>query len=355
MQDLETYVDPITAVWEITLKCNLNCLHCGSSAGKNRSDELSTDEALKLCNDLSDTGFKGITLMGGEVFLRKDWYDISKEIKNLDMALSIISNGFLNPEKVIPHLVNLNVDCLMIGLDGASPETQDQIRNTKGAFKKAKAFVQMAKKADLPVGIITTVHNLNFNDLPKLCDYVLEQGIFWQIQQAVPIGRFSEKLLLSDEDYYSLGLFIHLMQKKYGNEKISFIGNHNLGFKSNIIPNLSPQPEWRGCIAGINIMGIQSNGNIKGCLALSDGFIEGNIRRRGIKEIWNDPDAFSYSRKFNINNLGKNCRECKYGLECKGGCTTRSSSITNSPHNDPFCFHRIEKTMKIKNKSLNKT
>ena len=354
MQDLETLIEPVTAVWEITLKCNLNCLHCGSSAGKERLDELSTKEALRLCHDLSDIGFKGITLMGGEIFLRRDWHNISKEIKNLDMILSIISNGFLNPDKIIPKLVDLNVDCLMIGLDGASPETHDKIRNTKGAFIKSTNFVEKAKKADLPVGIITAVHNLNFNDLPKLCDYVLEKEIFWQIQQAVPIGRFSEKLLLSEEKYYSLGLFIHTMQKKYGNKRISFIGNHNLGFKSKIIPNLSPQPEWKGCIAGINILGIQSNGNIKGCLALSDDFIEGNIRKRSIKEIWSDSDSFLYSRKFDKKILGKNCKKCKYGLECKGGCTTRSSSITKSIHNDPFCFYRIEKNIEIKNKGSNK-
>jgi len=36
------------AVWEITLKCNLACQHCGSRAGHTRSHELSTEEALDL-------------------------------------------------------------------------------------------------------------------------------------------------------------------------------------------------------------------------------------------------------------------------------------------------------------------
>ena len=347
MQEVETIKNPTTAVWEITLKCNLNCLHCGSSAGKNRSDELTTEEALNLCKDLVDIGFKGITLMGGEPFLRKDWAVISKEIKKQGMILSIITNGCMKPEKIIPQLVDLKVDCLMIGMDGASPETQDKIRNTKGAFEKAKDFIQKAKKQGLPVGIITTVHNLNFNDLPKICEFVLEEDIIWQIQQAVPIGRFKKTLLLSEEKYYALGLFILSMQKKHKNKKITFMGNHNLGFNSKIIGNLSPLPKWDGCIAGRTILGIQSNGNIKGCLALSDDFIEENIRKKSIKEIWNNPNSFSYTRKFDKKNLGENCQECKYSNECKGGCTTRSSSITGSAHNDPFCFQRIEKTMKI--------
>ena len=85
MIDKKIYKNPDITVWELTLECNLKCLHCGSSAGVKRADELTTKEALKLCHDLSDIGFKGIALMGGEVFLRKDWPIISKEIKDLGM------------------------------------------------------------------------------------------------------------------------------------------------------------------------------------------------------------------------------------------------------------------------------
>jgi len=336
---------PDITVWELTLKCNLKCLHCGSSAGIKRSDELSTKEALQLCHDLSDIGSGGIALMGGEVFLRKDWQIISKEIKDLGIVLSIITNGFFNPEKFIPELVKLGTDCLMIGLDGSSAKTQDEIRNVKGSFEKATAFVRAAKKANLPVGVITTVHKLNLYELPKLLDFVLKEEITWQIQEATPIGRFPRELVISDEEYYSLGLFIYSMQKKYNNKKFSIVGAHNFGFHSKVIPNLSTYPEWKGCYAGTNVLGIQSNGNVKGCLAMADEFIEGNIRKKSIKEIWNDPDAFVYNKKFKIKDLGENCRNCKHSKECKGGCTTRSSCMTGIAHNDPSCFYRIEKEL----------
>ena len=51
-------------VWEFTLACNLNCAHCGSSAGKARAGELNTEEALKLCEDLKKAGCRGVALMG---------------------------------------------------------------------------------------------------------------------------------------------------------------------------------------------------------------------------------------------------------------------------------------------------
>ena len=45
---------PGCAVWELTLACNLNFMHCGSCAGKARKNELSTKEAIKLCKDLAE-------------------------------------------------------------------------------------------------------------------------------------------------------------------------------------------------------------------------------------------------------------------------------------------------------------
>ena len=343
MDKTTTHTTPDIVVWELTLECNLNCLHCGSSAGKIRPDELSTKEAIRLCHDLSDIGFKGVALMGGEVFLRNDWQTISKEIKDLGMVLSIITNGFFNAQEIVPKLERLETDCVMVGLDGASAKSQDKIRGVKGSFEKAITFTRAAKKAGIPTGLITTVHALNFKELPKIRDLVLHEKVNWQIQEATPIGRFPKKLVLSDEEYYALGLFIRSTQKKYSTKNLSIVGTHNFGFHSSVIPNLSSFPEWNGCYAGRTVLGIQSNGNVKGCLALSDEFIEDNIRKRSIIDIWNAPNSFAYNRKFKIKNLGENCTGCKFGKTCKGGCTTRSSSMTSLPHNDPFCFYRFEK------------
>jgi radical SAM protein with 4Fe4S-binding SPASM domain len=76
-----------------------------------------------------------------------------------------------------------------------------------------------------------------------------------------------------------------------------------------------------GCRAGLTGIGIDSVGNIRGCESMCDDFfIEGNIRKRSLYEIWNDPDSFSYNRKFTVNQLSGNCRKCEYNTRCAGGC-----------------------------------
>lgn len=336
-------LDPSLVVWEITLECNLKCIHCGSSAGKSRYNELSTEEGIKLCNDLVELGFKGITLFGGEPFLRSDWNILAKEIKDLGMKLSIVSNGFVKANDIITELSKLQVDSLQIGLDGSSAEIHDYIRGLKGSFKKAIEFLRLSKEVGLSTGAITTVSKMNFNDLPALKDLVVNEGFDWQIQDGVLIGRFPKEKILSPKEYYSMALFIAANRKKYC-KNISINGSHNLGFYSHILQN-SLNSSWNGCWAGKKVLGIQSDGGVKGCLALSDKFIECNIRNRSINDIWNDPNSFSFNRRFKINDLGNNCHGCKYGQSCKGGCSTRSNTLTSVFHNDPFCLYRIESNL----------
>lgn len=344
MEEIQNF-KPSLVVWEITLKCNLKCIHCGSSAGKARHNELTTEESLRLCQDIAELGFKGVTLFGGEPFLREDWSIIGKKIKDLGLKLSVVSNGFVNPQKIIPKLVNLEFDSVQVGLDGAFARTHDNIRNVSGSFDKAVGFLQSCKEAGLPSGFITTVSKMNFKELPIIKELVIENEVDWQVQEAIPIGRFPKEMILSEEEYYALGLFIASTRKDYSSMNIFVGGPHNLGFHSRYIPDLGSSKEWKGCWAGKMILGIQSDGCVKGCLALPDDFIEGNIRDKNLINIFNDPKSFEYNRRFDKDDLGENCKACEYGETCKGGCLTRSRVLTGFPRNDPYCFHRIEKRL----------
>src|SRR3954470_13675675 len=76
---------PVYAVWEITLRCDLSCRHCGSRAGRPRPDELSTEECLDLSRQLADLGTREVAIIGGEAYLRDDWTTIIRAIKDHGM------------------------------------------------------------------------------------------------------------------------------------------------------------------------------------------------------------------------------------------------------------------------------
>jgi len=291
---------PISAVCEITLRCNMKCMHCGSTAGNARNKELTTNEWFDVMEQLHQLGTKVVTLMGGEPLLRKDWHLIAKKIKDLGMDVVIISNGFIINEKIVAQLKSLEPYAVSISIDGAQPHTHDSIRGMKGSFQRCLKSLDLLRKADIPTSVITTVHKQNVQELPRLRDILEKRGIAWQIQMATPIGRFSKKFLLSKEEFYAVGMFISSTRNRYSRKDMPVVGAHNFGYHSKVLRNIMITPLWKGCQAGISSIGVQSNGGIKGCLSLPDEFIEDSIHRRKLTDIWNDDRCFSYTRKCKI-------------------------------------------------------
>ena len=333
-----------TVIWEITLKCNLHCIHCGSSAGKQREKELSTDEALRLCDEFSRINVDEVCLIGGEPFLRGDWHSIASRVKDLDMRLSVVTSGYVNGKQdILNKLDKLEPFTVAVSLDGATPSVHDYIRGKKGAFDNAIEFIFSASDRGLPTTIVTTVSKINYRELPSIANIIMGKRIAWQIQVAAPFGRFKKELMLSEREYYAVGLFIAHLRKNYSKEEMPVIGAHSFGYYSKRIPCLGLYPEWKGCVAGLSLLGVQSNGNIKGCLALPDDFVEGNIRERSLVDIWEDPKTFIYNRDFSLDKLGDLCKGCPHGEVCRGGCNSMSVTATGKVFNTPLCFYRIEK------------
>src|SRR3989338_1616843 len=88
-------------VWEVTYLCNMRCKHCGSSCGIPLEDELTTEEALKLCDELGNLKPELITLSGGEPFLRQDWQLLARRLTDNGVRVNCISNGWYINEELI--------------------------------------------------------------------------------------------------------------------------------------------------------------------------------------------------------------------------------------------------------------
>ena len=92
---------PLVVGWELTLTCNLRCLHCGSSAGLPRENELTTEEALSICDQFPDLLVQEVDFTGGEPLLRSDWKEIANRLIDQGINVSILTHGLdLTSEKI---------------------------------------------------------------------------------------------------------------------------------------------------------------------------------------------------------------------------------------------------------------
>ena len=159
----------------------------------------------------------------------------------------------------------------------------------------------------------------------------------------MPVGRVkTSQLKVENDAILKLGRFIQQHKTEALSQGLEIIGADGLQYIFDEEKTQAQKP-WRGCPAGWSTCSITSDGKVKGCLAMPDELTEGDLRKNELWDIWFGPEAFAYNRKFTLDQLGSNCRDCDMGEACKGGCSTNSYSTTGVFHNDPYCFYMVNK------------
>jgi radical SAM protein with 4Fe4S-binding SPASM domain len=89
------------------------------------------------------------------------------------------------------------------------------------------------------------------------------------------------------------------------------------------------------------VLGIEANGDIKGCPSLpTESWVGGNIRERSLLDIWERSEPLRFNRQRSTDQLWGFCASCYYADECHGGCTWMATSLFGRPGNNPYCHHR---------------
>jgi radical SAM protein with 4Fe4S-binding SPASM domain len=340
---------PRVCVWEITARCNLRCLHCASSAGPAsvRGSELDGPRALRLCAELAEAGCEYVALSGGEALLRPDWRELAGRLRELGVAVGMISNGLLVTPAIADQMAHLGVSILAISIDGLGP-THDAIRRRSGSFRAALAALDRGARAGLRVHAITHVNRMNEAELEPLHEILETAGVAtWLVQLSAPMGRMADRrdLVLAPDDLPDLTRRLADLKQR---SRLYLAVGDNVGYFGECEailrrkrPDL-PLPFWCGCTAGLLTVGIEANGNVRGCLSIqADGFVEGNLNQRSFREIWNAPGAFPYTRGFQPKHLRGGCRSCEFGEICRGGCTFMAVAASGHPHDNPYCLQRL--------------
>ncbi len=338
---------PHAVIWEITFACNMRCLHCGTSAGRKRPDELTTEEALSLIDELALLGTQEITLSGGEPLLRPDWRELGYRVKQNGIRPYLITNGYLVTPEIANDFAEIGFRNVGVSLDGTE-KTHNFIRQRADSFKGAtNALKHMANRGAHKFCAVSQISNINLKELDEIKKILVDCGCpQWRIQMTTSTGRMMEHadLVLTMDNFPRLIDKILELKKQ---DEIDIDVGENIGYYGCLGPKLIDGDPYLGCYAGVRAAGIESNGNVKGCLSMQPQFIEGNIRDSSFTEIWNRPDAFAYNRKFTRETADGFCYDCKYLPLCRGGCATTSVAATGKRADNPYCIYRIERAQGI--------
>lgn len=332
---------PETVIIETTARCNLNCIFCGSDCKNAKNPkELSIEEWEVLVDNLAELGTKRIVLSGGEPTLKENVGELMRHISSKKLQWGMVSNGFNFSLRLLEVMAAHKPYALGLSIDGIK-ETHNKLRGNSRSFQRIVVSINELQKREIPLSVNTTIHKLNYRELPLIAKFILENKIFgWQIQLAMPFGRMKDKqnLLLSQEEFLWICLFVEKIRKLMPFVNIAAADCFAWAPTGKIRDG-----KWSGCGGGIRSLGIDALGNVRGCLSMAECPPEGSIRERKIADIWQDRSLFSYNRQFSSDNASEFCAKCKKILICKGGCSSQSFSMAGKFHQGVYCWYKTRK------------
>ncbi|MFN6476939.1 nif11-class peptide radical SAM maturase 3 [Nostoc sp. DedQUE07] len=348
-----TYQRKSYAVWEITLKCNLACSHCGSRAGHERAKELSPEEALDLVKQMAEVGIKEVTLIGGEAFLRPDWLEIAKAINEAGMLCGMTTGGYGISLETAQKMKEAGIRTVSVSIDGLEA-THDRLRGKKGSWKYAFKTMSHLREVGISFGCNTQINRLSAPEFPCIYECIRDAGArAWQVQLTVPMGNAADNadILLQPHELLDIYPMLARVARRAYQEGVQLQAGNNIGYYGpyeRLLRGRGKEDDfsfWQGCGAGLSTLGIEADGAIKGCPSLpTTAYTGGNIREHTLHDIIEGAEEL----RFNLGagtpegtkHLWGFCKTCEYAELCRGGCSWTAHVFFNKRGNNPYCHHR---------------
>jgi len=304
--------------WECTWRCNLKCRHCGSDCKASSTvPDMPFEDFLGAIQPLKKAYPKNsilVAIMGGEPLLRKDLAECGKKLRDNGFHWGIVTNGYAYDETMHSKLISAGMSSITVSLDGLE-ENHNCLRNNPKSFKRAvKALELIVSYPHLSYDVVTCVHQKNLAELPNLKEFLISKNIKnWRIFTIAPIGRAAEnqEMLLSNEQTLELMNFIAESRKNDPRINLYFSCESYVGDYEKRV-----RDSYFFCRAGANIGSVLIDGSISACPNIDRCFIQGNIYKDNLLEIWENRFEVMRNRNWCKTGICKNCKDFKY---CNGG------------------------------------
>lgn len=339
---------PAYVVWEITLRCDQPCAHCGSRAGGPRETELSTEQALKVVEQLAQKGTDEVVLIGGEAYLHDGFLPIIRALRSAQIRPTMTTGGRGIDETLAKQMKEAGIHSVSVSIDGRK-EAHDAIRRAKSSFESAIRALRALREAGILIAANTNINRVNRGDLEALYEILRDEKIrAWQVQITSALGRAADRpeMLLQPYDLLDVMPRLAALKRRAFEDGITMMPGNNLGYfgpEEALMRSVSQggRDHFMGCQAGKLVMGIESDGSVKGCPSLqSNPYIGGNLLEKSIDEIWDHAEMLAFARKRTTDDLWGFCKTCPFAEICMGGCTFTAHALFGRPGNNPYCHFR---------------
>jgi len=323
---------PIAVLAELTHRCPLQCPYCSNPFALER-DELTTQEWMRLIDEIAGLGVLHIHFSGGEPMARKDLSALIAHASRLGLYTNLITSGVLLTPERMDALMQAGLEHVQISFQDVDAAAGDRIANMAGAHRKKCVAAALVRDAGIPLTVNAVVHRQNLNSLSKIIDMAVEmdasrlevahvQYLGWALANRAALipaeAQFREAMDIVAEAKARLqGILAidHVIPDYYAVRPKKCMG----GWGSQFL-NITPAGWVLPCHAAQIIPGLSFE----------------SVRQRSLEWIWRNSPAMQKFR--GLDWMKEPCRTCEFKEIDYGGCHCQAFALTgDAGATDPTC------------------
>ena len=291
---------PLGVQLDVTYRCNERCIHC--YLDHDDHGEMTTREIKELLDQLADAGVFFLTLSGGEILIRRDFFEILEHARVLAFCVRLKTNAVMIREKQAERIQSFGVESIQISIYSHRPEVHDAITKVPGSLKRSLDAIRFLRTKGLRVIIANVLMLQNVQDYCDVRALAAELGVELTIDPTITPRMDGDRSLLDlNIDQAALSRVFH-DQDLVGTEFCAPPANADDA-------TLDSLP----CSAGHTACYISPYGDVYPCVQFP--LPSGNVRRMKFLDIWRHSPQLNEVRSISLRDL-TGCSECRNLKSC---------------------------------------
>ena len=293
---------PLSVQLDLTYRCNERCVHC--YLDHDDHGEMTTAEITSLLDQLAEAGVFFLTMSGGEILLRKDFFEILEHARALLFCVKLKTNAILIRERQAERIRSLGVDSIQISIYSHRPEIHDTITKVPGSLKRSVDAIRFLKDRGLKVVIANVLMLQNIHDYPGVKALAADLGVEFTIDPTITPRMDGDRSILS------LNINQASLREVFRDKDL--VGNVDefcAPPKQVDEDDLDVLP----CSAGHSACYVSPYGDVYPCVQFP--LPSGNVRRTPFLDIWRHSEQLNEVRSITARDL-PSCSQCVHVAGC---------------------------------------
>jgi radical SAM protein with 4Fe4S-binding SPASM domain len=293
---------PLGVQLDLTYRCNERCVHC--YLDHDDHGEMTTAEIKRLLDEMADAGVFILTLSGGEIFLRKDFFEILEHARRLTFCVKLKTNGILIREREAARIRDLAVESVQISIYSHRPEVHDAITLVPGSLRRSLEAIRFLKSQGLRVIIGNALMVQNMQDYPAVRALAEELSIDCTLDPTITPMMDGNRSILR------LGVGLNELRQVFRDPAL--VGDAD---EFCAIPAQAGEAALASlpCSAGHTACYVSPYGDVYPCVQFP--LPTGNVRRQRFVDIWRHSEQMKAVRSIRVADLAT-CSQCAHVSTC---------------------------------------